>query len=95
MKIDKHNYLKDRHVCKSCYIKNRRKSNNRLIQNQNITSIEQPKIENVNITKSNVDNPSVSAHDNHACVVIGPRNVGKTYYVLKRLKKHVTKDLFI
>ena len=37
--------------------------------------------------KNNVNNPSVSTYDNHDCVVFGARNVGKTYYVLRLLKK--------
>ena len=51
------------------------------------TSNEQPKIENVNYNKSNVDNLSVSKYENHANVVIDPKNVGKTYYMLKILEK--------
>ena len=72
--------MKDRSVCKSCYNKIRRKNNNNtLIQNQ------QPKIDKIN---NNVTNkPKVSTYENHAYVVIGPRNVGKTYYMLKVLEK--------
>ena len=52
--------------------------NNTLIQSQ------QPKIyKNNSIT----NNPNVSAHEKHAYVVIGPKNVGKTYYMLKMLEK--------
>ena len=43
--------------------------------------IEKPKIDNVN-KKFNVP-----TYENHASVVIGPRNVGKTYYILKKLEK--------
>ena len=43
--------------------------------------IEKPKIDNVN-NKITVPN-----FENHAYVVIGPRNIGKTYYMLKVLKK--------
>ena len=68
--------MKDRTVCKSCYNKNGKNNNNTLIQNQH------PKLENVNN-----NNPSVSTYENHAYVVIGPRNVGKTYYMLKELEK--------
>ena len=75
IEIDENNYLKDRTVCKSCYNKNRRKNNNKtLIQNR------QPKIDKINNTNENRHN--VSTHENQACVVIGPRNVGKTYYLL-------------
>ena len=76
IEIDENNYLKDRTVCKSCYNKNRKQNNNNTtIQNQ------QPKIDN--IKKNNGNNPNVSTYENHAYIVIGPRNVGKTYYVLK------------
>ena len=88
--IDKKNYLKVRAVCKSCYNKNRRKNNNNaLIRNEFITSNEQPNVlmENVDNYKNNVNNPSVSTYDNHACVVIGQRKVAKIYYMLKILEK--------
>ena len=80
IKIDTNNYLKDRVVCKSCYNKNRRKS-------EIITSHQQTKVENVNNNRSNVNNPSVSTNKNHSYVVTGPRNVGKIYYMLKILEK--------
>ena len=76
IEIDENNYMRDRTVCKSCYKKNRRKNNK-----QNL----QPKIEHVN--NNNYINISVPVYENHACVVIGPRNVGKTYYMLKMLEK--------
>ena len=57
IKIDKRNYLKDRTVCKSCYKKNRRKP-------EIMTSHQQPKIENVNNNKNNVNNPSVPTNEN-------------------------------
>ena len=79
VEIDDYNYLKDRTVCKSCYNKNRRKNDNK--QNQH------PKVEHVNNNKNNDNNVSVPAYENHAYVVIGPRNVGKTYYMLKVLEK--------
>ena len=44
-----------------------------------------------NIGKSKIDNVNntnnVSTFENHASVVIGPQNVGKTYYMLKVLEK--------
>ena len=46
---------------------------------------QQPKINEINNNKDN--NLSVSTFENHAFVVIGPRNVGKTYYMLKILEK--------
>ena len=73
-------YLNDRTVCKSCYNKNRRKNNNNtIIQNQ------RPKIDKIN--NNNDNNPNVSTYENHAYIVNGPGNVGKNYYMLKRLEK--------
>ena len=84
--IDINNYTKDRTVCKTCYNINKRKNNiNILPPNKNKTSYQQPNIENVNNNKDN--NVNVSTFENHACVVIGPRNVGKTYCLLKILEK--------
>ena len=80
MEIDENNYLEDRTVCQSCCNKNRRKnSKNTTIQNQ------QPKIEKIN--NNNDNNPNVSTYENNAYVAIGPRNVGKTYYMLKIVEK--------
>ena len=76
--IDENNYLKHKTVCKSCYNKNRRK--NTSIEKKIDTKTQQPKIDKIN-------NNNVSTYENHACVVIGPRNVGKTYYMLKMLEK--------
>ena len=74
------NYKKARTVCKSCYNKSRRKNNiNTLPPNKNNTSYQQPNIENVNI--------DASTYENNRHVVIGPSNVGKTYYMLKVLEK--------
>ena len=72
--IDINNYKKDRTVCKTCYNKNKRKNNNKIN-----FSYQQPDIENVN--------NKVSKHENHRHVIIGPSNVGKTYYMLKVLEK--------
>ena len=74
---DKNNYLKDRTVCKSCYNRNRRKNNTK--QNQ------QQKIDKIN--NNNDNNPNVSTYEKHVCVIICPRNVGKTYYKLNFLEK--------
>ena len=71
--IDENNYLKHRTICKKCHNENRRKNNNTL----------PPNIENVN----NNNNDIVSTYENHRHVVIGPCNVGKTYYMLKVLEK--------
>ena len=70
--------LKDRTVCKSCYNINRRKNNKIDITPQ------QPKNEKVD---NKDDNTIIPTHENHAYIVIGPRNVGKTYYMLKKLEK--------
>ena len=78
--IDINNYKKDRTVCKSCYTISKRKNNiNTLPQNKNNTSYQEPNIENVN--------NNLSTYENRANVVIDPRNVGKTYYMLKVLEK--------
>ena len=47
-----------------------------------MNKIEKPKIEIVN-NKNNI----VSKYENHRHVIIGPSNVGKTYYMLKVLEK--------
>ena len=85
IKIVSNIYLKDRTVCRSFYNKDRK--NNTLIQNEINTSHQQRKIENANNKGNNVNNPSVSTYESHAYVVIGQRNVGKTYYMLKILEK--------
>ena len=72
IKIDENNYKKDRTICKTCYNINKRKNKiNILPPNKNI--------ENVN----NKD----SKFENNRHVIIGPSNVGKTYYMLKVLEK--------
>ena len=78
--IDINNCKKDRTVCKTCYNKNKRKNNIDKLPTKKInTSYQQPEIENVN--------NKVSEFENHRHVVIGPSNVGKTYYMLKVLEK--------
>ena len=78
--IDINNYKKDKTVCKSCSNINKRKNNiNTLPPNKNITSYQKPNIENV-------DN-NLSTYENHRHVIIGPSNVGKTYYMLNVLEK--------
>ena len=75
IEIDENIYLKDRSVCKTCFNKNRRKNKiSPLIQNQ------QPKIDKIN-------NDNDSTYENHAYTVLGPTNVGKTYYMLNVLEK--------
>ena len=81
--IDENNYLKHRTICKKCHNENKRKNNNTL----------PPNIENVNnkkklkINSNNNNNDIVSKFENHRHIVIGPSNVGKTYYMLKILEK--------
>ena len=81
--IDENNYLKHRTICKKCHNENRRKNNNSL----------PPNIENVNnkkklkINSSNNNNDIVSTYENHRHTIIGPSNVGKTFYMLKILEK--------
>ena len=85
--------MKDRTVRRSWYNKNTRKNTNHTTIEKEIgTSTQQSEIDNVNNKNANT---IVSTYENHANVVIGPRNVGKTYYKFKYLKKEVTKDLFI
>ena len=77
IKIDEDNYKKDRIICKNCYYINRKKYYNKE------KKIEKPKIDNVNNPNNNI----VSKFENHRYVIIGPSNVGKTYYMLKVLEK--------
>ena len=78
--IDINNYKKDRTICRTCYNINKRKNKiNTLPPNKNNTSYQQPNIENVN--------KNVSTCENHRHVIIGPSNVGKTFYMLKVLEK--------
>ena len=78
--IDINNYKNDRTVCKSCYNINKRKNNNIILTpNKNI--------ENVDNNNNKDNNPNLSSYENRANVVIGPRDVGKTYYMLKVLEK--------
>ena len=82
--IDINNYKKDRTVCRTCYNKNKRKNNIDTLPTKKInTSYQQQDIENVN--------NKVSEFENHRHVIIGPSNVGKTYYMLKKLEKTCNK----
>ena len=84
--IDINNYKKDRTVCKSCYNINKRKNNKIILTpNKNIENVDNKKKQkNIN-NKDN--NPNLSSYESRANVVIGPRNVGKTFYMLKVLEK--------
>ena len=86
IKIDGDNCKKRRNTCKNCYNINRK--NIKIMKKKrkfdgSVNKIEKPKIDIVN----NANNDIVSKIENRANVVIGPRNVGKTYYMLKVLEK--------
>ena len=86
IKIDGENCKKDRNICKNCYNINRKKytiNKKKRKTDDSVKNIEKPKTINVN---NNVNN-NVSKYENHRHVVIGPSNVGKTYYMLKILEK--------
>ena len=77
---DGDNCKKDRIIYKICYNINRKNYNN----NKNkrkfdgpMKNVEKPKIDNGNNKKIGLK------YENHAYVVIGPRNVGKADYMLK------------
>ena len=92
--IDINNYKKDRAVCKTCYNKNKRKNNNIILTPNDLKTTSNKTVKNIEHV-NNDNNDIVSTYENRANVIIGPRNVGKTYYMLKVLEKLVTKDLFI
>ena len=82
IKIDEHNCKKDRNKCKKCYHINRKKytiNEKKTKIDDSVKNIGKPKIDNVN--------SNVSTYENNRHVVIGPSNVGKTYYMLKILEK--------
>ena len=81
--IDENNYLKHRTICKKCHNENRRKNNNTLPpNNENVNNKKKLKI-----NSNNNNNDIVSIYENHRHVIIGPSNVGKTFYMLKVLEK--------
>ena len=81
IEIDEYNCKKDRNICKICYNINRKKYNNKEKKRKYDNSVN--KIDNVN----NTNNDIVSKFENHRHVIIGPSNVGKTFYMLKVLEK--------
>ena len=83
IEINEDNCKKDRNICKICYNINRKKYNINEKKRKLDNSVNKIKIDNVNNTKNNV----VSKYENHRHVIIGPSNVGKTYYMLKILEK--------
>ena len=79
--IDENNYLKHRTICKKCHNENRRKNNkNTITENEIATTPQQPKIYKIN-------NNNVSKYEIRGSVIIGPRNVGKIYYMLTVLEE--------
>ena len=78
IKIDEDNCKKDRNICKNCYNINRKKYNNKE---------KKRKVDNSVDIVNNPNNNIVSKFQNHRHVIIGPSNVGKTYYMLKILEK--------
>ena len=79
--IDENIYLKLGIICKKCHNENRRKNNSHSItENEIDTTPQQTKIDKIN-------NNNFSTFENYARVVFGPRNVGKTYYILKILEE--------
>ena len=84
IEIDEYNCKKDRNICKICYNINRKKYNNKEKKRKtddSVNKIEKSKVDNVNNKINDLTN------ENHRHVVIGPSNVGKTYYMLKVLEK--------
>ena len=84
IEIDQDNCKKDRNKCRNCYnIKRKKYNNNEKKRNydNSTNNIEKPKIDDVN--KKFI----VPEYEKNACVVIGQKNVGKTYYMLKVLEK--------
>ena len=79
IEIDEDNCKKDRNICKNCYNKNRKKHKSNEKKRKFDNSVNNIKIDN--------GNNNVSIFENHAYVVIGPRNVGKIFYMLKVLEK--------
>ena len=82
IKIDEDNCKKDRKICKNCYNINRKKytiNEKKRKTADSVENIEKPNTENVNNKDSNFEN--------HRHVIIGPSNVGKTFYMLQVLEK--------
>ena len=77
--MDENNYLKHRTFCKQCHNENKKNNISTMTENEIDTTPQQTKINKIN--------NNVSTFENYACVVNGPRNVGKTYHILKILEK--------
>ena len=77
--------VKKRNICRNFYKKNRKKYNSNEKKRKFDNSVNKIKIDNGNIF--------VSKFENHAYVVIGPRNVGKIFYMVRVLEKIGNKTL--
>ena len=80
--------MKARTVRKNCFGKSRRKNNH-----NKYTSIKNQRTKVDNNNKS-INNSIVSAYENHRHFIVGPSNVGKTYYILNILEKKGQKRPF-
>ena len=79
IKLDINNYKKDRTICKECYNKKKRKTNDKtLIQNH----------------KPNIDNVDKN-YNNNRTLLVGPSFSGKTYLMLKILSRIPDRDIYI
>ena len=76
IKIDVDNCKRDRNIFGNCYIINRKKRYN-----------NKEKKRKLDDSVNNPNNNIVSKFENHRHVIIGPSNVGKTFYMLKVLEK--------
>ena len=82
IKADKDNYKRNRTIFKNCYYKKKTKNNNKsLIQNKNIASHKQLKINNVYKYRSN------------STLLIGPSSSDKTYLIVKILSRIPNRDI--
>ena len=81
IEIDEDKCKKDRNICKNCYNINRKIYGN---------SQKKRKFDD-SVNKIDNDNNIVSKFENRANVIIGPRNVGKTFYMLKVHEKIIDK----
>ena len=86
IKIDEDNCKKDRNISKNCYNIKRKnyfdKKKRRKVDDSVKREIILPGKQKHN------NKPNLSTYENHRHVVIGPSNVGKTYYMLKILQQN-------
>ena len=79
IKIDEDNCKKDRNICRNCYNINRKKYTINEKKRKTDDSVRNKENDNVN--------NNVPTYENHRHVIIGPSNVGKTFYMLNVLEK--------